>query len=392
MSLVLDNNDKLNIIVITSTLLWSVNLELSSFNIGIHIVLILILGLINLKSNYKVNRKFFLTIFLIFVYSIIVSLINYNPNSFLRTFLSSSLFLGIITLIQILINNVKIDQIFIKKKHVKLYVMFIFLSLIIDYVSNYPLNRVGGIFLEPSHLAISIIPLLIYYFEIVKFNKLNIVITFIIILAFSFSTTFLLISFLLLIFYQIFYFKSRFKTVYFLSISIATVFILFLFSNYVSSRIIGVFNVTENANISSLVYVYGWESAYYYLIESNFLGIGLNAMGQPPFPELRTSLLLTNEYGEIYSNPDGSFLFSKVVSELGILGLILYFLVFSKIKRLLKYYSKITPELRFYFNNILVLFFASFIRGVGFFDGPFIVAIISFLIINKFDEKKIINS
>ena len=81
--------------------------------------------------------------------------------------------------------------------------------------------------------------------------------------------------------------------------------------------------------LSGLVWINGWVMAYDNLVYSNFLGLGFNNMGINPNAGLSFPSHLGYSY-DILNAEDGSFLASKLVSEFGLIG-VLILLVLSYI-------------------------------------------------------------
>lgn len=78
---------------------------------------------------------------------------------------------------------------------------------------------------------------------------------------------------------------------------------------------------SHSSSISALVYLQGWEFVYHYLYKSDGLGLGFQQLGVHP-PSLAISVLIkTLNNGKYLNTMDGSFLFSKLASEGGILGI-----------------------------------------------------------------------
>jgi hypothetical protein len=91
---------------------------------------------------------------------------------------------------------------------------------------------------------------------------------------------------------------------------------------------------SEIENISSLVYAQGWQDALANLQRTHGLGLGFNMMGCAPLPDVPARQVLDNVFhlGELNAE-DGSFLFSKIVSETGLIGLIMIgFVIFGLVK------------------------------------------------------------
>lgn len=160
-------------------------------------------------------------------------------------------------------------------------------------------------------------------------------------------------------------------------------FLLFSYVDYINQRVLGVLYISATSNISSLVYIYGWESLFYYINESFGLGIGLNGMGLPPFPNVNTAALLSNSEGELYTNPDGSFMFSKLISEIGIIGIFIFWKITNFLTKTFKIYKSYNPIEKFLWNSLALLVFTSLVRGVGYFDGPFLIGSLAYYVLKS---------
>ena len=147
--------------------MWSYSVSFGAFDLGVHLIALLFFGIyfkLRVDINYKNDL---LIICLIGIYSIIVGFINSDPSSFFRIILSSFLFM----LSQFCILTLVTMFDFEKKMffNSKLIIFLIFLALTIDFINYYPVHlRFGGLFKEPSHLAISITPYLFYLRDAAK--------------------------------------------------------------------------------------------------------------------------------------------------------------------------------------------------------------------------------
>lgn len=91
-----------------------------------------------------------------------------------------------------------------------------------------------------------------------------------------------------------------------------------------ADRITGLVTADETANLSSLVYQNGWETALANLEQTWGFGLGFNRMGCNPRPETAIGALLESLNVGDQNYNDGSFTLAKLLSELGILGLLLW--------------------------------------------------------------------
>jgi hypothetical protein len=90
-------------------------------------------------------------------------------------------------------------------------------------------------------------------------------------------------------------------------------------------RVAGVTRSSEIDNISSLVYLQGWQDAWSNLQRTNGLGLGFSMMGCTPLPDVSARSALANLFELELNAEDGSILFGKIVSEAGVLGILFFY-------------------------------------------------------------------
>jgi hypothetical protein len=76
-------------------------------------------------------------------------------------------------------------------------------------------------------------------------------------------------------------------------------------------------------------------------------------------------------------------MFSKLISEIGIIGIFIFYKISSFLSKTYKVYPSFNPFKKFLWNSLALLIFTSFIRGVGYFDGPFLVGSLAYFILKK---------
>lgn len=145
-------------------------------------------------------------------------------------------------------------------------------------------------------------------------------------------------------------------------------------------RVVGIGAADETTNISSLVYVQGWGDTWANLFRTHGRGLGVNMMGCSPLPDLPVRVVLDKFFPAGINAQDGSFLFAKVVSETGVVGIasfgaILWWWIRLE-KRLVKekdvahHFASVTQA------AMVFCFLASgFIRGVGYFSGGLLLLV-----------------
>ncbi len=193
-----------------------------------------------------------------------------------------------------------------------------------------------GLFNEPSHFALYIIPLLAYRLLANPKDSLGLLC-----LGAGFiflpSTTLLIGG--LLIGVVIYLSKSKkitsLRTI--MALSMVSLFIFMIIADVLpmpdtKARIINLFVGTEveaanHLNMSSIVWLNGWSQAYQTFISTYGLGLGFNQMGCGNFRDIGYYSLLIQAAlsGDMLNAEDGSLLSAKLISELGYAGLFIIF-------------------------------------------------------------------
>ncbi|PJC86314.1 hypothetical protein CSW98_08835 [Vibrio sp. HA2012] len=268
---------------------------------------------------------------------------------------------------------------------VGLTVFFLILSLlgysIIDLLAYKTRSKIG-LYSEYSHLAIFSLPSVLYLFFVGK--RLYSIVSFTIIMGFGFSSTAFVFCFIaanLLMYVRFGFFLLSF------SLPLVTLIVVFmafaLGMQDTIARVTGIIEAGSNIQdsaLSSIVWLNGWSMLYDYLVNTNGLGVGINRMGCGAFSEYGSYTKdIVRFLGMPLNVSDGSFVSSKIISEFGILGFIIVAFFLLKVRNFL---SKITFTELIYDNtvsfgfvcctSILVLLF---IRGMGYFNFPFIMCI-----------------
>ncbi len=128
---------------------------------------------------------------------------------------------------------------------------------------------------------------------------------------------------------------------------------------------------SHSSSISALVYLQGWEFIIRSLHETHALGLGFQQLGVHSLSAPASDLIRAMNNGKNLNTMDGSFLFSKLASEFGVIGLALgvayLFMCFRLIRRLRSHVvhaHDIFPACVFVGFGVDM-----FIRGIGYFYG-----------------------
>jgi uncharacterized membrane protein len=250
--------------------------------------------------------------------------------------------------------------------------------------------RVGGVFLEPSHLALSSSPLICYLVLCGKpIQKVWSLLAAAMLLVVGFSSTLIVLLLALLGLPYLGRVLRRPQQISGLVVvaCLAAAPALFFASSASQDTLMRVTDVVDlrpESNLSSLVYANGWMLLDDYLDSTRGLGLGFNAMGcAPRATTLVTDWLEMQELGDQNYN-DGSFLLSKIGSEFGFVGIAL-FLVFALLstKQLLGLAKPDpNPTRALCVAWLAIVFVGGILRsGGGYFTGPVLLGLLAFFVL-----------
>jgi hypothetical protein len=153
-------------------------------------------------------------------------------------------------------------------------------------------------------------------------------------------------------------------------------------------RIFGIITLGggEITNLSSPVWLNGWSQSFDHLIASNGWGVGLNRMGCGALAWAGyLSPLIMGEVESVLNSTDGSFLFAKVVAELGVLGFLICIYIsvvaFQSVFALMRINASDINEYALREETIsraaagLTVLIFIYIRGISYFSFPLMLAV-----------------
>jgi hypothetical protein len=157
------------------------------------------------------------------------------------------------------------------------------------------------------------------------------------------------------------------------------------YDNFITDRL---FLSAESKNLSTLVFLSGYERAYLTIFEWSYIGVGFQQMGMVgPLGSIQSSI--ESIVGTTMNLLDGSTLFSKIVTEFGVFGIVVvlaYLLKCWVILRRLGSLDENPPTELFYTICFLGFFIMFFIRGAAYFSPStflFIIALIGLKRVSK---------
>lgn len=362
------------------------NISFGHFSSLAYAIAVIPISIIN-KSKYSLkNIKIFYilsTLYLLILYESLYLYFDGNKQIYdiLNVIISLPIVIYIGLALQKFINERTDFFIYIVFKiTLFIFIFFGWLSILYpksQYILGYgALNNPVFPFTEPAYYALSLVPVSIIVFLKSK-NTFNVFI--ILILLFQAvllpNLTLIIVSiFLLLIIY-----RKYIKSLILCFIVIA----LFLFvlvgnnltsDNYFISRLP---LVNSSNNISYLTYLQGWYEIPQAIIQSSGLGLGYRMMGTNERTEIGEQIAVLG-FPDL-GRADGSFLFSRIATEFGFIGIILIGLYFLWLFKLFANISKLTIinnyKIIFSYYISLSLFIELFIRGGDYLSPQVIIAL-----------------
>ena len=231
------------------------------------------------------------------------------------------------------------------------------------------------LFTEPSHYAICLVPFLFY--AAYTSNRDRHAILYILSgvgIGLILKSLTLIVGCLMII---VLCFGQRVFKLTFI-IAAAAVATLFLDIDYFSQRLD---MSSDNDNLSTLVFLSGWERAYLSFVGSNGFGLGFNQLGiVGPQGELQPLIQSLTDGVSRLNVRDGGSTASKLIAETGWLGLMLIIFYFFSSINILKQLimRRLQGSKDIFFCGIFLIFSIElFIRGMGYFS------ILSFLFLSS---------
>lgn len=376
-----------------------VTLKVSSLALGLGIASLLIL-LLNYKIilEYRYNVKwvmlfvlFFLLLFISSAYIFIVEDIAKPLHSLVFVCIMISSFIFSKYLSKISFEEMKNSVL-----------IFILLLLFIGWLKlfyipeccNYDLHLKATFpFSEESHFALVLGMLAIAYSF---FGELKWVL-FILLNCLGLALLYPSLALLVFVMFVIFSLFMRLKPIifkFFIFIFLPILLVLFLSIitniDYFASRL----SFSDSNNLTTLVFLQGWQLAYLNFIETNGIGLGYQMLGSSltqtgPYTDAITSFASGNRALNI---EDGGFLAAKLIAEFGVLGvLVVVFYIYWIIKIIFKtnyLHNRLNitdaeREKLLMYGIIFGFLVEMLLRGYGYFSPGLFLMITSIMYLNN---------
>lgn len=387
----------LQIWFVANSLFGDIKFSVGGFGLGLNVVTLALVGAVWLGKKGGVSNftaKVLLVLLGYMVFSYCIAATGLCEDKFLKSIITAPILLFLIFLgfeIGWKANN---DDWLKLQKTVSLILLVAFLAFMVEMLlpdsftsqARYRMEgKYSGLYSEPSHVAYSLFPCVVILLmaESKQFRRKGMLALFGLIL-FSRSSTLIGLTVAWLL-YNLFT-QGKFRKSALLILGMVSLFTLGSIANYdyflgpIIARATGVLAGGDSENLSSLVYVQGWQDAWANLLRTNGLGLGFNMMGCTPLPVVPIRDILGAD--QVLNTEDGSFLFSKLVSEAGVIGILFTITI---VRLWLKSEKAIHNELgRVKYSAIMVqsaLIFSFivtiFLRSASYFGGGILICVVA---------------
>lgn len=377
-----------------NTLLWPVGVEAGGFMLGLNVVAIVLVGVFFLlkKRLSGFSRSVIAVVFLYTLFSAIAIYIGPCTDKFVKSLITTPVFFFVI-LIGLEIGWKSSVEDWLKlQKNCSWLLLVAYVGFVAEFLGLLAgkgrYESYSGIYFEPSHVAFSLFPsiAILLLAQSKKLRRIG-MLALLGLLLFSRSSTLFMFT-IAWIFYQAFLQRKLTKGVMIwagvLSVSLLVVgeissSILAPFIERVQG-VVGGTDATEN--ISSLVYLQGWQDVWANLVRTKGLGLGFNMMGCTPLPDVLARDILATMFKTELNSEDGSFIFSKLVSETGVFGILLILMIVWWFVRLIKVIRKSQLDAN---NDVIMIqagliflfLFTIFLRGGGYFNAAMLLWVVA---------------
>ena len=350
--------------------------QLDSYTISTAVVILIFNVVYYLFEKKILITKAFFSILVLFicfllVHSFLAAVFFYKGYNLSRNLIS--VFLATIILVGAYNFSVilpRLPQNFLNKLITKIFYFYIFLIVLSFIVKVAPGRFEKPIFpySEPSHLALFFGPVIAYMIISCKNKMRKILLIFTgVIVAIAIKNMTLLVTMIII---SVFVYN-----VYVFPILIIGSIGIYYFSDldYFSERI-DFANMRSTNNLSSLVYIKGFQLMEEGLKVTKGWGVGFQQLGYVPLKTEIGDYMKSKMHGLELNSQDGGFTAAKVVAEFGVVGvLIMILFIYYFIKQWIRY-TKISINTLdshevLFFASIITIFSEFFFRGIGYFSA-----------------------
>jgi hypothetical protein len=375
---------------VANTVLWPLKTKMGGISLGLNVVVLMLAGAIWFGTNWKMavgSAKVILLFLAYVIFSFVVASAGPCHDNVLKLILTIPILVFLVLMGLELGRRASTGE-WLNLRKTALWALFVaFMAFGVEMLvpASFP-NQSGyrfegkfsGLFTEPSHVAFSLFPCIavLLVAEGKRTRQMGMLALLgLLILSRSSTLIALVVAWVL---YRLVAQRKVGQAALFtagiaLLIAIGVAIDYDRFVQPTVDRVAGVAAPSETENISSLVYVQGWQDAWFNFRRTHGIGLGLNLMGCGTLPDVSARSILALAGIELNSE-DGSFLFAKVVSETGVAGIAFYIMAiwwWIQLERKVRRLNESAARWAVATQAALIFCFlaSSFIRGSGYFEG-----------------------
>lgn len=310
-------------------------IQIGGLKLGLNVMVLLLVSPVWLLKKHTIatiSAKALLILLAYLLLSYIVAIAGPCTDKFTKLFFTAPVFLFLISVGLEIGWNASEDDWFNLQKIAALILLLAFAGFVVEMLfpglfpdqAKYRINGTySGILHEPSNVAFSLFPsvAILLLAEKQWLQRIGLL-ALLGLYIFSRSSTLIALTLGWFVYQSLR--KGRFGKSLIIGFAVASLVALLAMIDYDTflaptvDRVGGVIlGQGETANISSLVYLQGWQDAWANFQRTNGFGLGFNMMGCSPLPDVSAREILTRSLGFELNSEDGSFLFSKLTSEMG---------------------------------------------------------------------------
>ena len=382
---------------VANTVLWPFSIKVGGLTLGLNMIALLLAGTVWLGRRWKISvlsARIFAALLVYMVFSWFLALAGTCDDKFLKAALTAPILLLLVLIGSEAGHRASCsDWIKLEKT-----VVWVLLSAFLGFAAEmiFPqrftfqsiyraTGKYSGIFQEPSHVAFSLFPCVAILFVAESKRSRRIGMAALLgLLVFSRSSTLIALIAAWLLYRLVI--QRKIRQAVLLVVGAASLIAVASAINYDAlvaptiERVVGIGASDQTDNVSSLVYVQGWEDTWANLLRTHGRGLGINMMGCSPLPDDSARALLSAMGIEGLNAEDGSFLFAKVVSETGLAGIAFYIVIiwwWVGLERQLIHVEGEVAHTAVAIQAAIVFCFvaSSFIRGAGYFSGGLLLCV-----------------
>lgn len=375
-----------------NSLLWPFGVEVGGFRLGLNVVAIVLVGVVFLikRRLSGFGKTVIAAVFIYTLFSVIVIYIGPCTDKFVKSLITTPAFFFII-LVGLEIGWKASDEDWLKlQKLCPWLLLAAFGSFAAEFFGLLEgkgrYESYSGIFFEPSHVAFSLFPsvAILLLAQSKRLRQIG-MLALLGLLLFSRSSTLLMLT-VAWLFYQAFMQRKLNKSVLLWVGALSLSLLVIDYDSVLAplmDRLLGVSGGTYNTeNISSLVYLQGWQDVWANLNRTNGLGLGFNMMGCAPLPDVDARGVLARTFEIELNSEDGSFIFSKLVSETGVFGILFLLVIVWWFVRLVLAIRKLGWDVKndaimIQTGLIFLFLLVSVSRGGGYFNAAMLIWVVA---------------